>query len=131
MILATLLAIGKTVLRPFGDNERYDLVIDEEGRFVRVQCKTGKLKAGALVFATSSHTYKGKSKDYRGQIEAFAVYSPELKKVYLVPVGVVGRREATLRIEPSKNNQVSGVRFASEFEVVSGGVAQPGRALGY
>jgi hypothetical protein len=33
---------GYSVLLPFGVNQRYDLVLDLDGRFVRAQCKTGR-----------------------------------------------------------------------------------------
>jgi len=32
----------------FGFNHRYDLVLDIEGRFLRVQCKTGRLRGVAV-----------------------------------------------------------------------------------
>ena len=42
IIIAKLLEVGYGVLTPFGDNRRYDLVIeDADGKFWRVQCKTG------------------------------------------------------------------------------------------
>lgn len=119
MVLAALLRAGKVVLQPFGDNQRYDLVIDENGVFVRIQCKTGKLSSDGsfLIFSTCSsqnHREMGKQ-DYRGQIELFGVYSPELDKVYFVPVDQVGLRSACLRIKPTANKQNKGVRLASDF----------------
>jgi len=47
VVLAELVKRGYRVLLPFGHNHRYDLVLDVEGRFVRVQCKTGRLSRGA------------------------------------------------------------------------------------
>jgi hypothetical protein len=120
MILATLLRAGKAVLQPFGDNQRYDLVIDEDGKFIRVQCKTARLheNRSVLAFSTcSSQTHRGKgTQNYRGQIELFGVYSPDLDKVYFVPVESVGFVEARLRLTPATNGQTKGVRLASEFE---------------
>jgi hypothetical protein len=40
VILAEFLKAGFPVLLPFGDNQRYDMVIEVSGRFLRVQCKT-------------------------------------------------------------------------------------------
>jgi len=40
ILLAALVALGKSVLIPWGE-ERFDLVLYEGARFVRVQCKTG------------------------------------------------------------------------------------------
>ena len=40
-IIARLIEIGYNVLVPYGDNLRYDLIIeDSEGKLQRVQCKT-------------------------------------------------------------------------------------------
>ena len=43
---------GYAILVPFGENTRYDLVIDDGRQMRRVQCKTGRLRDGAVVFAT-------------------------------------------------------------------------------
>lgn len=104
MVLAALLRAGLVVLVPFGDNQRYDLVIDDGGRFYRVQCKTAHLsragREGTILFDTcSSQAHRGKGRQgYRGQIELFGVYSPDLDRCFLVPVGDVGGVEATLRL---------------------------------
>ncbi len=119
MVLAALLRAGKVVLQPFGDNQRYDLVIDEDGTFIRVQCKTGRIQKGALYFdACSSQAHRGKGKqDYRGQADVFGVYSPELDGVYMVPVAEVGRTCGSLRLEPPKNGQKKGVRMADTYRL--------------
>jgi hypothetical protein len=49
-IIAALADQNKDVLAPLGDFLRYDLVIDEGDRLLRVQCKTGHLVKGAVVF---------------------------------------------------------------------------------
>ena len=49
-ILAELVQRGYQVLVPFGVNQRYDLVLDIEGEFVRAQCKTGRLRDGVIRF---------------------------------------------------------------------------------
>jgi len=36
MVLAALTRTGCSVLRPFGDNLRYDLAIDDGGKLIRV-----------------------------------------------------------------------------------------------
>ena len=98
---------GKIVLIPIGDNERYDFVIDEDGRFRRIQVKTGKVKNGAIEFSTASTNLEnGKwvRHGYRGQIDDFAVYCPKLDKVYLVPIDEAGgQTHCSLRLEPAKN----------------------------
>jgi hypothetical protein len=119
MVVAAFLKLGVPVLTPFGDNQRYDIAIDRAGTFYRVQCKTARMKDGALVFDTCSSYYHrgGKKRDYRGQIEFFGVFSPDTERVYLVPVDAVGTTGASLRVEPSTNGQTKGIRWAKDFEI--------------
>lgn len=116
-VIAAFLKAGKVVLTPFGDNQRYDVVIEEEGKFTRVQCKTGRIEHGAIVFKTQSSNWNsGATRHYRGQADIFAVYEPTTDKVYLVPVMDVGTAAASLRLAPSKNGQSKGVRMAADYE---------------
>jgi hypothetical protein len=117
--ISVFLEKGLAVLIPFGDNRRYDLVIEENGEFRRIQVKTGVVKKGTVRFRTvSSYHHRGRaSMGYKGQIEAFAVYVPTIKKLYLVPVDGVGGAEGCLRTSPTKNGQVAKIRLASDFEL--------------
>ena len=118
-IVATLLKAGYAVLTPYGDNLRYDLVIEKDGKFSRVQCKTGRLRNGAINFNTAScYGHRDRPRQhYRNQIEYFAVYYPNDDTTYLVPVDEVGVSTAALRLEAPKNNQVKNVRFAETFKI--------------
>lgn len=119
IILAELLRNNFTVLLPFGDNQRYDLVIDDRnGKFSRIQCKTGHFKNGAIYFPTCSY-YHNEKRDYQGQVEYFGVYCPKIKKVYLISVKDVGLREGALRINPPANNQIKNIRWAKDYELQS------------
>jgi hypothetical protein len=116
-IASALVGSGRRVYLPFfGPDSRTDLVFEDEAGFHRVQCKTSRLVGGALVFATCSNT-KQVRKDYRGQIDLFGVYSPDLGAVFLVPVADVPPRAATLRLEPARNGQTAGVRWARDYLV--------------
>jgi hypothetical protein len=117
-IIAALLRAGKVVLQPFGDSQRYDIVIDKGGTFLRVQCKTGRLRGGFIEFPTcSSQAHRGKgTQSYRGQVELFGVYCRELDKVYFVPVADAPTRQARLRLRPAKNGQQKKVRLAPHYE---------------
>lgn len=117
-VLAALLKAGEVVLTPFGDNQRYDLVIDRNGEFLRIQCKTGRLKGNSIEFNTCS-TAGGELKyrrGYQGQIEYFGVYCPETDRTYLVPVDAVGKRSGTLTLHKIQRNQ----RAASDYELKDG-----------
>lgn len=116
VIMAKLLLNGEVVLQPFGDNQRYDLVIDRDGTFLRIQCKTGKIRNGAVEFSSCSNAGGYKKKSYYGEIELFAVYCPENQGVYMVPVDEAAGITTRLRIDPPKNNSsVSTVRWAKDF----------------
>ena len=112
---------GYSISIPFGENVRYDLVADNRVRLARVQCKTGRIRAGAVTFkVASSYAHHPNPKlvkrDYVGEVDHFAVFCRETREVFLVPIEDVGARcECALRIEPPKNNQVRRVRFASDY----------------
>ena len=124
--LAIMLALreaGFVLYVPFGENTRCDLIIDDGTRLLRVQCKTGRLREGAVRFATcSSYAHhpnpKMTSRHYQGEIDLFAVYCPQTGGVYLVPIEDVPlKRLAALRIEAARNGQKVGVRPAAPYEV--------------
>ena len=121
IVLAELLKAGYVVLLPFGDNQRYDMVVDDGGKFLRIQCKTARLisNGGVLYFKTcSTYAHRGRpTRGYRGEADLFGVYAPELGKVYLIPVDDVGESAASLRVTPARNGQTNGVRLAEQYEL--------------
>lgn len=118
-VLAHLVEQGKTVLQPFGDNQRYDLVIDNGGEFVRVQCKTGRIKDRAVVFDTSSTNYTEgawEKNGYDGEADVFIVHVPELDNLYSVPVEDAPSRSMSLRLRSERDDHPM-INWASEYEV--------------
>jgi hypothetical protein len=119
IILCALVRMGRSVLVPWGE-ERFDLVAYDQGSFTRIQCKTGRLRGGCVEFKTCVMDLRRPNDDggYHGQIDAFAVYCPQNGIVYLVPIAhvtctTVGR----LRVEPPRNGQTRGVRWARDYEL--------------
>ena len=136
IILALKLA-GFHVLLPLGENTRYDLVTERDGDLRRVQCKTAHLVNGAVSFRTVSSYYhhpfpSPPPKHYRGQIDDFAAYCVETGKVYVVPIDELATESnATLRIDPPRNNQRQRIRWAADYEigtVAIGGLRAPSGA---
>ena len=122
-VAAALTRAGKSVLLPFGDNKRYDLVFeDEDGRFLRVQCKTGRIQKGVLCFPTCSIPSRSRTgcktvrKSYGGQAELFGVFCPDNETVYVIPIKDLPPNTAFLRLERTKNNQQRGIRWAKDYE---------------
>ena len=68
------------------------------------------------MFRTCSNTNQA-PKDYRGEVDLFGVYSPELDQVFLVPVDEVPTRYGSLRMDPPRNGQVKGVRWAADYQL--------------
>src|SRR5579864_891202 len=67
-IIARLLEVGYTVLTPYGDSSRYDLVVeDAEGQFWRIQCKTARIEDNGTVvaFDTANHNVALRSEERR------------------------------------------------------------------
>jgi hypothetical protein len=120
--LHALASAGYRVAIPFGENQRYDLIIEKEGVLARVQVKTGRLRSGSVIFncySTHLHRKGVACRRYDGEIEYFAVYCPEVGDVYLIPAGDLAVMQGTLRIVPSRNRQKKGIRFASQYRISS------------
>src|ERR671922_321834 len=118
MVLAEVLKQGLPVLIPFGDNQRYDLVVDTAQGFIRVQVKTAVYQRGAVCFwSCSSQAHRGRGRTgYQGEADVFGVYCPFLERVYFIPVAAVPERQVVLRAEPTRNRQVKNVRRAAQYE---------------
>jgi PD-(D/E)XK endonuclease len=138
-VLAIMLALneaGYGLLVPFGENTRYDLVIDDGARLLRVQCKTGRLREGAVTFnmcSTYAHHPNPRvvRRDYQGEVDYFGVFCVENRRTYLVPIAELPlRREGRLRVDPPRNNQRRRIRLASDFEIHQHG-AKLGAAVGW
>jgi hypothetical protein len=119
-IMARLVKTGHSLAVPFGVNQRYDLLLDLGDRFLRVQCKTGRLRNGVVEFSTRSVRTNMQGifgRSYSGEIDAFAVYCPATDGVYVVPIEDATGAGMRLRIEPPLNRQTRRVNWASEYEL--------------
>lgn len=122
-VIAALAETGKPVFLPCVNVCCYDLVFEEEGRFFRVQCKTGRIFRGAVAFR--SHRLRAarretgwvrSASDYNGKVDHFGIYCPDNDSVYLVPIGVVGKRKVCyLRLVPARNNQNKRTHRAADY----------------
>jgi len=122
-IVLALHAQGYTAYLPFGENTRCDVITYDGRRLSRIQCKTGRLLNGSVVFRTSSSYLhhpnpKIHSRPYHGEVDEFAVFCPELGSVYLIPIEELPNEcVAHLRVDPPRNNQTRRVRMAGAYEI--------------
>lgn len=120
-IMSRLLRHQMVVLSPFGDSQRYDLVVEESGDFIRVQCKTALQKDGHFIFPTCSNNWNTKEKrNYRGEVDVFAVYHRELDEVFIFQVDTCPNNSCSVRTKPPKNGQRKGIRLADNHRFQSG-----------
>ncbi len=127
-VIAALVGDDTFVLTPCVQVARYDLVVDRKGRFYRVQCKTGQYYKGAISFRPQSlraakleTNWQRIVYRYEDQIELFGVYCPDNDKVYLIPIADASSHGTCfLRLDPPKNNQRKGIRWAADYEVICG-----------
>ena len=113
---------GCHVSLPYGENSRYDMIVDIGGKLIKVQVKTSSLKnkddESAFCFSCrSSHVNcSGVSniKYTKEEIDFFATFWKQ--KCYLIPVTECSA-DKTLRLEPPKNGQIKGISFAKDYEL--------------
>ena len=124
---ATKLDLG--VLKPLGEGERYDLVLDMRPKLLRVQCKWAQRKGP--VVAVHTGTCRRVSGGYlrttysREEVDAVAAYCEALDRCYLLPISLIaGQSHIHLRFAPARNNQRALVNWAHDYEL--GAIAQLG-----
>lgn len=118
IILAHLMRKGWAVSLPFGNNQRYDMLIDDGNSIRRAQCKTGRHTNGCIEFASSSKNgFTGKRTAYAAQVDVFLVYAPINEKIYLIPADQVTPTYTVLRVEPTHGGPTTTIRWAKDFEI--------------
>ena len=111
---------GIPVCIPWGDNERYDLIAEFDGKFNRIQVKTcNEEENGAIIcYARSStnHTTNRNLTTYENEVDYFVFANQTRDWVALVPIEEIGKNKTIrLRIVPPANGQTKGVRYFSDF----------------
>jgi hypothetical protein len=112
--------LGIGVYRPLGD-ERCDLIFDLGERLLRVQCKWAARIGNVVVVRTRTsrrgpegHIHRSYSRE---EIDAIAAFCVDTGICYLLPHDLsVDRAAVQLRLEPTKNNQAAGIRWARDYE---------------
>ena len=138
-IIAASIEAGVGVSRPL-DDERYDLILDLRPGLLRVQCKLARRHRDVILVRlyTSRRGRNGMITRRYGldELDAFGIYCPETAECYLLPATeFVAYRQVHLRLAPSRNNQVEGVRwardhvFAATLSRLRGPIAQLGERL--
>src|SRR5262249_40631174 len=120
-VIHAAVKLGLGVWIPISGHERYDLILDAGPNLVRVQCKTAVLFGDVLLirmYSTRRCAAGLLKRVYStADADAFAPYSPELNRCYFLEMAeFAGQSQVSLRLEPTRNNQLAGVRWARDFE---------------
>lgn len=121
--ISKFIELGYECSIPYGNNAKYDFVVDINGKFLRIQCKSAtrvKKKNGELddafsISTVSQTTNTQKTTKHRytlEQIDYFATYYNN--KVYLIPVQECSTSK-TLRFSPPNNN--NSYNHAEDYEI--------------
>jgi hypothetical protein len=116
-VITELKRRGVPVSVPFGDNERYDLVVESRDELYRMQVKTGSYDGETVTFkGYSVHTNSAGNvhESYDGDVDYFLVYCHELETTYLVAEDAV-TSNMRLRVEEPGVAQPS-INWAEEYE---------------
>ena len=102
--LAYLHGLGYNVSIPWGDNARYDFILDIAGVY-RFNCKS-----------TYLNTKGNRTVNYKpDEIDYFCTFIEE--KCYLIPILETGKTEKVMRFTPPKNGQIKDIIFADTYLV--------------
>lgn len=112
-----LIERGYSVLQPINPNSCYDLVIEKDGIFQKIQVKYLSSRRGVLRIELERPKRKTASYRDRG-IDAIGVYESTEKRCFLIPMASIHTAtDFWLRLGNTKNNQKKGIHFAKEFEL--------------
>ena len=112
LALAEFIKYGIAVSIPYGDNARYDLVADFNGKLNKIQVKYCNQKISennSIVCpcaSSTNHTTNKHYTTYENDIDYFVFYFAEWNELLLVPIEKIGTKKSIMfRMDKPKNNQ--------------------------
>ena len=118
------------VCLPWGDNERYDMIAEFDGKFNRIQVKTSNEEENGAICcwarSSTNHTTNKRLSSYEGEVDYFVFVNQTYDLIALVPIeDLEGKKSIRLRLTPPANGQTKGIRyfvdysFDKKFNVIS------------
>ena len=121
--LAKMVELGVPVSIPFGDNERYDMIIEHNNHLEKIQVKYSSCqeREGSITFkvvSSTNHTTNKHLSNYDNDVDAFLLYNSLNDEIYYLPIDILnGKKTITLRMEPTKNGQTKNCLFTADYLV--------------
>lgn len=120
-VITYLHGLGYDVSIPFGDNARYDIILDTGQELLKIQIKTASLATDTndtyliKTCSTGINQHQNKIKPYTiDEIDYIGTFIND--RVYLIPIENCGKKEKRLRFAPPKNNQNAKCNMAQDYE---------------
>ncbi len=120
-VLTDLSRNGFEIFLPLNGASRTDAIVVHDGTPYKIQIKYRALKStGVIVLTNGNPNGSNHNKNVRyniGDFDVLAVYCPETDSCYYIPAEeMIGSLTAmNLRVNPTKNNQSTGVRWAKNY----------------
>ena len=112
-----LFELGFEISIPYGENSRYDFIIDNGKDLLKIQCKTCQVYKDKIVIpcrSIRSNTKFNRMIAYsKDEIDYFITYYNH--KCYMIPIEE-GIKLKTLRFEKPRNNQVQNISYLADYE---------------
>jgi len=115
LVAADLLRIGWNISFPYGENTKYDLIIEKEGNIKRIQVKSVFPRKGVLHINCRSSNNWSINKYLSTDFEFIAAVDLESHKIYYIPSNKIRNRLINLRLVQTSNNQKKKINLASDY----------------
>jgi PD-(D/E)XK endonuclease len=119
VFMARVKELGFGVLQPWGESSRYDVGVEWEGRFMRVQVKSTIYKVGNAYVCNTRPDDNKKPYTVR-EIDFLAAYVIPVNVWYIVPARVATRLKGNIWLSPHKKGHKY-ERFMEAWELMKGG----------
>jgi hypothetical protein len=124
-VAAKLMEMGYSVSIPFGDSDKYDLVLDFDNQLLRAQVKTGTINSGTVQFNSSRRVYDkeketkrgaNSSEPYKEDIDLFIIYTEKIDSYHVCSLEDTAKSCTKIRIEePSRNKNDPRIRWEEDY----------------
>lgn len=112
-VTAMLIKEGYVVLDPISENSRYDLVIDTEKGFIKIQIKTIYYKNDKKVYEMVCYSTTRRNKKHiktkytEEEVDFIIGYNPDNNEAYTFPIKDIDGRNQIIFREERRANQYS------------------------
>lgn len=119
-VITEFLKHGVKVLLPYDDNSSYDIVININNTFYKIQVKTTEkiMFHEYMIFSTNiTNPYVKSTKKYtKEEVDYFVLYCIENEWMGMFECTGNEARETIIRVKETKNNQDNKSKFSCDYE---------------